>query len=52
MFSPSVATIRGVDGEFLGERSLVLGEIGGECDDSDIESRDDSDIWDELLALG
>ena len=51
VLSPSVATIRAVAGECVGERSEVLGEIGGECVE-EIESRDDSDTCDELLALG
>lgn len=42
---------RTVAGECVGERSLVLGEIGGDCVD-EIESRDDSETCDELLALG
>ena len=52
VLSPSVATTRAVAGDCVGERSLVLGEIGGECEDNDIESRDESDTCDELLALG
>lgn len=49
--SPSLATTRAVAGECVAERSEVLGEIGGECVE-EIESRDESETWDELLALG
>lgn len=51
VLSPSLATIRAVAGECVAERSEVLGEIGGDCVE-EIESRDESETWDELLVLG
>lgn len=43
------AGIRAVADE-VGEWSLVLGEIGGDMDDIESESREERETWDELLG--